>query len=59
MVNFFIDVYISDNSYVGDGEAGYNKLGYFTDTDVEIDSGTVKDVLDYMTETEEELDADE
>jgi hypothetical protein len=51
--------FVSDNSYVGDEEAGYNKLGYFTDTDVEIDSGTVKDVLDYMTETEEEIDADE
>ena len=42
--------FVSDNSYVGDGEAGYNKLGYFTDTDVEIDSGTVKDVLDVSDE---------
>ena len=51
--------FVSDNSYAEDGEVGYNKLGYFIDTDVEIDSGTVKDILDFIAEIKEKLDVDD
>lgn len=47
--------FISDNTYAENGELGTNKLGYFIDTDVEIDAGTVKDILDYMEEIKGEV----
>lgn len=50
--------FLSDNTYTEDGQAGTNKLGYFIDTDVEIDAETVKDILDYMEEIKEKTSVD-
>lgn len=50
--------FLSDNTYTADGQAGTNKLGYFIDTDVEIDAYTIKDILDYMEEIKEETSID-
>lgn len=51
--------FISDNTYAENGELGTNKLGYFIDTDVEIDADTVKDILEYMEEIKGEVTIEE
>lgn len=51
--------FISDNTYTEGGEIATNKLGYFIDTDVELDADTVKGILEFIEEIKSQNTVDD